>query len=210
MAKKRKKRTNFPAWHPDFRIGEDLPDIKAVRTDFLVNIGAVTLAVLMIFWQVYREATIHGLANELERLEETKQKLEGENRQIVALNARFMKRKRIVDDLERFYSAPFDVPKFVGDIARIRPAEIAFDEISFREDVVGTEDERTRIYRLTLSGQTRSLNSVDDFKDSFTELPYLAEVDVAITEGANPRNPALNTFGFSLEVDLEPVQHEES
>lgn len=208
MARKRKKKADFPAWQPDFRIGEDLPDIKAVRTDFLVNIGAVTLAVVMIFWLVYREAFINGLANELERLEDVRQQLEGENRRIVGLNARFMKKKQIVDDLERFYSAPFDVPKFLGDIARIRPAEIAFDEISFREEAIGTEDERSRVFRINFRGQTQSLSVVDDFKDSFTELSYLADMDVVISEGANPRNPALNTFGFSLDVDLEPREEE--
>ncbi len=209
MAPKKKKKADFPAWHPDFRISEDLPDIKAVRTDFLINIGAATLALVLLVWLAYREATIGGLTDQVDSLEEVRQSLEAENRRVVGLNARFMKKKRIADDIGKFYSAPFDVPKFFADIARIRPAEIAFTEIAYREDVIGSKEDLARVFRFNFRGQTQTLQVVVDFKDSFTELPYLADMDVSIEEGANPRNPALNTFGFSLDVDLEPKEEEE-
>jgi len=209
MPSRRSKKEEFPAWHPDFRISEDLPDIKAVRTDFLINIGAVTFAALLIFWLFYRELSIAGLTSELDQLVEVREQLEPDNRKAVGLNARFMKKKQLSDDIDRFYSAPFDVPRFFADIARIRPADILFEEISYREDISARGDHSVRVYRFDFRGQTRNLKTVDLFKDSFAELPYLDEMNVGIVEGANPRNAALNTFGFDLEVALEPDEGEE-
>lgn len=206
MAPKKNKKDDFAAWQPDFRIAEDLPDIKAVRTDFLVNIASVTLAVVLIGWLVYREANISDLEEQTAALVDIKERSESENRRVVGLNARFMKEKQILDDLDRFYNTPFDIPQLFADIAQIRPAEIAFEDFSFREDTLVNKDKKIRVYRVEFRGQTQSLEVVDDFKDAFENLPYLSELDVAITEGANPRNPALGTFGFSLRVLLEPTK----
>jgi len=50
MSARGKKKKDFPAWHPDFRVTDDLPDIKAVRTDFLINIGSVGLALALLVY----------------------------------------------------------------------------------------------------------------------------------------------------------------
>lgn len=209
MAPRKNRKKEFPAWQPEFRIAEDLPDIKAIRTDFLVNIGAVTLALFLVVWLAYREASINGLESDIETLRDAEKRLEGENMQVVSLNTRFMKRKRLFDDLARFYDSPFDVPRFLADIAQVRPAEIAFEEIAFQEVERVVDKKPERSYLLFFRGQTRSLKVIDEFKDALATLPYLENVDTAITEGANPRNPALNTFGFSIEVLLEPGEEED-
>lgn len=51
----KKKQKSHPNWHPDFRLQEELPDIKPIRTDFLVNGIAWALAVFLIFGVVQRE-----------------------------------------------------------------------------------------------------------------------------------------------------------
>lgn len=204
MSARRKKKKEFPAWHPDYRIAEDLPDIKAVRTDFLINAGALALALALVVALAYREISIFGLENEIQSLEDEEKRLEGDNMRVVSLNTRFMKRKRIHDDLEAFYDAPFDVPRFFADVARIRPGEIAFEEISYLEAEEPEDDVLDRTYRLFFRGQTRSLKVIDEFKTSLAELPYLEDIDATISEGANPRNPVLETFGFSLEVRFQP------
>ncbi len=202
MAARKKKAPVFPAWHPEFRIADDLPDVKAVRTDFLVNIGAVTVALVLLFWLGYREAAISSLDSDWKAVSETRERLEDENRAAVALNARFMKSKAVADDVARFYDAPVDVPDFFADVGEVRPEDIAFEEIAFREEDTVVDKKPTRQYRLVFRGQTRSLEAIDGFKDDLAALPYLRGIIAEINEGANPRNPALNTFGFSIEVLL--------
>ena len=204
MSPRKNRKNDFPAWHPDFRIAEDLPDIKAVRTDFLINLTVIGLAFALVVWLVYREASIYGYQSDIETLRDEERRMETESKQVAELNSRFMKRKRIHDDLVKFYDAPFDVPAFFADIARIRPGEIAFEEIAYREIEQTEKDTLRRSYRLFLRGQTRSLKIIDELKSALVSLPSFEDLEPTITEGANPRNPALNTFGFSIEVRFAP------
>ncbi len=209
MSPRKNRKKDFPAWHPDFRIAEDLPDIKAVRTDFLINLAVIGLAFALLVWLVYREAAIHGYQSNVEVLRNEERRIEAESSQVAELNTRFMKRKRIHDDLVKFYDAPFDVPALFADIARIRPGEIAFEEISYREDERAEKDAVRRSYRLFLRGQTRSLRIVEDLKNALVSLPSFDAVEPVISEGANPRNSALGTFSFSLEVRFTPDGNKE-
>ncbi len=204
MSPLRNKKNDFPAWHPDFRLAGDLPDIKAVRTEFIINIGSIALALCLLFVVIYRETDVQVLKGDVATLRAEAQLLEPDNREAVALNAAFMKRKQIFDDLQKFYDIPVDVPLFLADVAEIRPADISFEEIAYRESEQVTKDKQERTYRIFLRGQTRNLREIDVLKQALNELPYLLNVEAEITEGANPRNPVLNTFGFSLEVLFQP------
>ncbi|MFP4351432.1 MAG: hypothetical protein ACLFRP_00065 [Puniceicoccaceae bacterium] len=204
MSPRRNRKKDFPAWHPDFRIAEDLPDIKAVRTGFLVNLTVLGLAFALLVWLVYREAVIHANQSDIETLRDEERSMRAENKQVGDLNTRFMKRKQVHDDLVKFYDAPFDVPALFKDIARIRPGEIAFEEISYAETERAEKEAVSRSYRLLLRGQTRSLRIIDELKDALVSLPSFDDVEPTITEGANPRNAALDTFGFSIEVRFTP------
>jgi len=132
-------------------------------------------------------------------------RLTPENNEAVALNTRFLKQKHVFDDLSKFYDAPVDVPRFLTDIASIRPADISFEEIAYQELQQASKESVTRTYRIFMRGQTRNLQDIDLLKDALYELPYLQEMDTTITEGSNPRNTILNTFGFSVEVRFQPA-----
>jgi hypothetical protein len=205
MSARGKKKKDFPAWHPDFRVTDDLPDIKAVRTDFLINIGSVGLALALLVYILYREANLYSLSNELATLQAEQARLTPENNEAVALNTRFLKQKHVFDDLSKFYDAPVDVPRFLTDIAAIRPADISFEEIAYQELQQASKESVTRTYRIFMRGQTRNLQDIDILKDALYELPYLQEMDTTITEDSNPRNTILNTFGFAVEVRFQPA-----
>lgn len=52
-----------PAWHPNFRNVEHLPDTKAVRTAFFVNGLAVLVAVVLVVYVVFNEYQL-GVLND--------------------------------------------------------------------------------------------------------------------------------------------------
>ena len=43
------KRDTQPYWRPDFKIQSTLPDIKVVRTDFIINCIVVALMLIAVF-----------------------------------------------------------------------------------------------------------------------------------------------------------------
>ncbi len=60
-----------PAWHPNFRDVEHLPDTKAVRTAFFINGLAVLAAVTLTIYFVYTEYSLGALRTNIAQWEET-------------------------------------------------------------------------------------------------------------------------------------------
>src|SRR5687767_12813619 len=50
-----------PAWHPNFRNFEKLPDTKVVRTAFFVNFAAITLALAAVVYFGLQEWRLRGV-----------------------------------------------------------------------------------------------------------------------------------------------------
>lgn len=56
----------LPAWHPNFRNFDRLPDTKVIRTAFFINIAASLVAVLMLLWFCYQEYQLKGIRRQVE------------------------------------------------------------------------------------------------------------------------------------------------
>src|SRR3954470_14567276 len=54
-----------PAWHPNFRNYEKLPDIKVVRTAFFVNGTAIALVLALSTYFGIKEWQLHGLNSQI-------------------------------------------------------------------------------------------------------------------------------------------------
>lgn len=206
MSTPKLKKDKSPPWHHDFRIPEELPDIKVVRTDFIINVIAFFLAGVLVLSLVYREIRSVGLRESLAAQQQEIRDLQPQHDQIVELNRRFMERKRLYDDIAKFYDEPLDPIVFLYDVADIRPEAVAFQQVSFIEEQVtrrvNREEQISRVYRMNFTGQTKDPQAVEVFKSRLAALPYLLNVDTTINEGASTRNPELGTIGFSLRVSF--------
>lgn len=96
-----------PHWRPDFRNPSTLPDIKVIRTDFIVNGIAIACLLVAVFLAGRQEYTIMGLGGESKQLSSEIQAGERADKQAVALSQRFRDAGKAIEDLERFYRAPF-------------------------------------------------------------------------------------------------------
>jgi hypothetical protein len=54
-----------PAWHPNFRNYEKLPDIKVVRTAFFVNGAAITIALALLTYFGFQEWQLRNLQGQI-------------------------------------------------------------------------------------------------------------------------------------------------
>jgi hypothetical protein len=59
----------LPAWHPNFRNFEKLPDTKVVRTAFFTNIAAVSVSAVVLFWFGFGEYQLHNVQGEIEEVQ---------------------------------------------------------------------------------------------------------------------------------------------
>jgi len=58
-----------PAWHPNFRNFERLPDTKVVRTTFFVNATAIVVALVALIFTANREIGLHSLNSQIGEIE---------------------------------------------------------------------------------------------------------------------------------------------
>lgn len=195
-----KKVRQEPPWHPNFRNPESLPDIKVVRTDFLVNFAAVALASLFLIFFLYREIAVMGVSSDIADLERQRAEMAPGDARLVEEAREFGEQRPLYDDLERFFDAPLLVYRLFQDLALIRPEAMAFERVSYLERNVKVEDALVRRYEIEVVGQTRNLEVIEMFKDRIASLPYLDGYDLRLTEGSNQRNIELNTWGFSLTI----------
>ena len=54
-----------PAWHPNFRNHERLPDTKVVRTFFFVNVTAITMVLSLVLLFVFQQLRINNLGRQV-------------------------------------------------------------------------------------------------------------------------------------------------
>jgi hypothetical protein len=91
-----------PAWHPNFRNFDRLPDTKTVRTSFFINAGAGFATLGLLIWTGYGEYQLHSLrtetAEQLVRIEQEKP----DSDKAIALYGKFQAEEKKLRELEQF------------------------------------------------------------------------------------------------------------
>lgn len=119
----------MPAWHPNFRDAERLPDTKVVRTSFFINGAAVLVTVCLLLSTLYREYTLWSLDNQIEA---TKHEIEV-NRPVsakaIAQFKVFQAEEQKVLDLKEFMGSPINVADFMVHLGETMPENITLTQI---------------------------------------------------------------------------------
>ncbi len=206
---KAKKKTQ-PDWHPDFRITEELPDIKVVRTDFLVNGLALLLMLVLGVILAQRELKTIELNSQIESIRTELDTEAAENRANLALNKEFQEAMAKIEDLNRFYTEPFLLHQFLAGLATQKPDDIRFSGITIDRSIVDAKGKKKTVeYALTLNGQVRDPQVLFNFKQTLNDLldirgDFASPTDPLISENvSSTRNEVTGTFGFTLRVVLQ-------
>ncbi|MEM9026230.1 MAG: hypothetical protein AAGB06_04775, partial [Verrucomicrobiota bacterium] len=131
MAKK--KQSSHLNWHPDFRIESELPDIKIIRTDFIINGIAGFIALLMLVMVVSREFSLRSKHAILEDLVSEVADLERGNSKNLNDSTTFKAVAPLLTDLEKFYLSPIDPVEIVVEVAKILPEGVLLERIDLNE-----------------------------------------------------------------------------
>lgn len=102
-----------PAWHPNFRNFERLPDTKTVRTSFFINFGAVVVTLVLALFFAWREMEVRGLTTETAEIDARIDKDKPVSDKAVALYGKFQQEEKRLKELEAFQQAGPGGGKFV-------------------------------------------------------------------------------------------------
>lgn len=211
MAKANKSSVE-PHWHADFRIAEELPDIKVVRTTFLVNFLVFVLLLGLIGTLIFREmraAEVNGLT---EALQQDIQQNTRENREKLKLNNEFRDASKMAEDLDTFYTKVYDLQAIAEAIAESCPENIYIQSLSLNHQLSMSSGRRARLQGRNAVISFKGVLEVpffDDVKQIETYREMLQELEVFEGQVASvsipmPRQAAApNQYEFSVTIVLE-------
>jgi hypothetical protein len=123
-----------PAWHPNFRNYEKLPDVKVVRTAFFINGVSVFLAVALIVYTVFREWQIRVIGSQVADIQVQVARNKEVSDQAIALYKKFQADETRAGEVETFQRSKPVVSALLLRLAQTLPKDIALDTFELREN----------------------------------------------------------------------------
>lgn len=203
MLKRKKKSEEHPAWRPDFRDVGQLPDTKAVRTDFILNFAAILLVLGLGSLYGIREYSLQTVGTALESQKERIAENEARNRELLRLNGAFQRAARVAEEAIAFDERPLAFAGFLGELAAVLPEEVVLRsiELGHAGEVEGEKGYLVRLDGSVVSFEERSPSAVLALlQERMRELEPIGERLLAMEVADFNRDLGLNVFTFSLRV----------
>ena len=124
----------MPAWHPNFRNYEKLPDVKVVRTAFFINGVSVFLAVALLVYSGFREWQIRVIGGQVADIQEQIGRSKEASDQAIALYKKFQADEVRAGEVETFQRSKPVVSALLLRLAQTLPKDIALDTFELREN----------------------------------------------------------------------------
>jgi len=208
-----------PAWHPNFVNGDRLPDVKLIRTNFLLNFVGVSCALLLSFYFMAGLLSTTILRFKLGELEDDIAFKQPQNEHYIKQSNLFAKESKTLNFFKDFFVPFVDPVQLLVVISENYPEEIQFNSISFSEKDEGSNRKRIknkkkngikREYTLTIEGSIAgsyddALDQLNNYKDKLSELseikPLLKDIEIKNLS----RDPELGIFTYQLDILLQPT-----
>ncbi len=184
-----------PAWHPNFRNYDKLPDIKVVRTAFFINFAAIAVAAALAIYFGFQEWQLRVLRSHAAGVERRIGTDKPASEHAVALFKKFKAEEAKINEVEAFISSRPIVSDLILHIGATLPPNMAVDSFDLRD--------KGLVLRLSVRGApdaaagyaTAYLNQLK--ADPKITLEFL---DVAMT--SLTRNPVTGRLAVELTLGL--------
>lgn len=133
---KKKSEANVPqvpAWHPNFRNFEKLPDTKVVRTAFFINVIAITVALVVLLFVGNREWELHTLKQQIAEKQSQIDQAKPGSDQSVALFKNYQAEEAKIMEVSNFVNARLTVSDLLLHLGQTLPKNIALDRFDLRD-----------------------------------------------------------------------------
>lgn len=200
-----------PYWRPDFKIQSTLPDIKVVRTDFIINAIAVALMLIAAFTLLQHEYRAYSLNRSIASMEQSIEETVANNNQNLEESERFRESAQSVAELQIFFRAPFAAHELLAELARLKPAGLIFSRIMLSDSIIkqkGTDQTEAQMaYEINITGDARGLMVLTQFKAALQASPAMNPdgFEVVVDESMQQRNANTGITPFRVSISLTPA-----
>jgi hypothetical protein len=187
-----------PAWHPNFRNFERLPDTKVVRTAFFINGGAVVVALAIVGWFVYQTYQLHDIGRQIADVQQDINRNQRTSERTIAMYKQFQADAARFAEVDVFLKSKPRISELLLRLAETLPANIAIDGLEFRASTV--------VLRASLRGAPDQASGyaqayVQQLK---TDAVLGPKFDDIALQSLN-RNPQTGRLTLEMTLKLKPV-----
>ena len=125
--------STVPAWHPNFRNFDQLPDTKVVRTTFFVNGVAILIATTLAIYVAYREVELGTIKSDTAAAQQIVDSNKPASEKAVALFKKFQEEERKIIELQQFMSvSKLTFSDFLLQLGSSLPPSVALTSVDYR------------------------------------------------------------------------------
>ncbi len=211
MLTRKKKPDVVLNWHPNFRDVPSLPDIKQVRTGFLINFVAIILALLALAWTLYAEVEIHKVNHDIAALNAQIESNASTNKKALAATKAFVTASKPMQYAAKFFAQKLPPLELLSSLVDARPDNIVFDAIALDTVVLDLGAGKKAItQRVSIDGVLTSESELglQEFVDKVLASPALKgrmSDSVKDRKIESHRDPAAGAFKFTVTLTLKPT-----
>ncbi len=188
----------LPAWHPNFRNYEKLPDIKVVRTAFFINGAAIVLATALGILFGFKEWQLHVVNGQIAHLEGLINRDKRVSDQAIAVFKKFQADETRINEVAAFIKSKTLISVLVLRLAETLPANVAIDGLDLRETGL--------TMRLAVRGDAAAASGyATAYLEQLRSDQELAQFDEFNFTSTPMRNPATGRMAVEFLLRLKPV-----
>ncbi len=192
-----------PAWHPNFRNFERLPDTKVVRTTFFINVAAGALALLLagvVGWREYETRTFGGQAEAADARIAANQ---AKNAEALRLTKIFNDEEKKFAEAAAFVDTPISASEFVTLLGETLPREIQLEYIDYRPN--DAANPQCTIRGLAAGSKDQASGAASAYVETLRTTPRFAEVFSAVELRALNPDARSGTLIFEIVLKFKPA-----
>lgn len=186
--------STLPAWHPNFRNVERLPDVKLVRTAFFINCAAVVVTIVLGLYFAQSEVGFRSLREQTADWQRQINNEKADSEKAVSQFKKFQEEEKQLLELKDFQSSKLVGSDFILQLGESLPPRITLTSIDYHGTSI--------VLRGTIAGSPdEASGDASTYLDVLKKYPaYVGKFDGISLTGIS-RNPT--TSGISFEILLK-------
>lgn len=186
-----------PAWHPNFRNYEKLPDTKVVRTAFFINGASILLAATLLVYFGFREWQIRVISGQVGVVQAQIERDKRASDQAIAQFKKFQADEAKINEVDTFVKSKPVVSALLIRLARTLPNNVALDSFALVENGL--------TLRVSVSGDAAAASgNATAYLEQLRADKELSQFDQFTFTSTPTRNPATGRMAVEFLLRLKP------
>ncbi len=186
----------LPAWHPDFRRVDRLPDTKVVRTQFFINFASLAVAASLLLYFCYREYTMSKFD---EQIADWQAKIDTNRQasdQAILLSRKFGDEEKKLAEFDAFLKPRLVLSEFLLHLGETLPPELIIDTVS-------VEDAGVSLRGFASGKAEEASGRISPYVEQLKQDKILGEYFGPATQGRVERDQASGQLTFDLSLPFK-------